>query len=109
MNQITAIAGSLFAVAIVVETVVCLAFLHHLRVRHPRQWLHAEQPLIWQDRTVLSARSTMLYLHQREYSYSLDRDGIDYCDRYRTVMLVAYWFTAITGFAALTTLALYGW
>ncbi|GAA5077314.1 hypothetical protein [Lysobacter panacisoli] len=109
MNQLTAVAGILFAAAIVVETVVWLAFLHRLKARHPQLWLHAEQPLIWQDRTVLSARSTMLYLHHREYVDSLDRDGIRYCDRYRTVMLAAYWFTAITGFAALMTLARYGW
>lgn len=109
MNQITSISGVLFAIAIAVETVVWLAFLHRLKVRHPQQWLHAEQPIIWQDRTVLSARSTMLYLHHREYADSLDGDGIRYCGRYRSLMLAAYWFTAITGFAALTSVALYGW
>ncbi|UHQ24715.1 hypothetical protein LVB77_08525 [Lysobacter sp. 5GHs7-4] len=109
MNQITAIASGVFAVAIAVETVVWLTFLHQLKVRHPRQWLHAEQPIIWQGRTVLSARSTMLYLHHRVYSDSFDRDGIHYCGRYRVVMLIAYWLTAITGFAALVTLTLYGW
>ncbi|MDI9239105.1 hypothetical protein QLQ15_09305 [Lysobacter sp. LF1] len=109
MNPFTAIAGTLFAAAIAVETAVWLAFLNRLRVRHPQQWLHAEQPIIWQDRTVMSARSTMLYLHHREYADSLDRDGIRYCDRYRAVMLLAYWFTAATGSAALMTLAFYGW
>lgn len=109
MNQVTTIASVLFAGAIAAETVVWVSFLHLLKVRHPQQWLHAQQPIIWQDRTVLSARSTMLYLHHREYADSLDADGIRYCNRYRSLMLVAYWLTAITGVATLTSLAFYGW
>ncbi|HEY0661449.1 MAG TPA: hypothetical protein VGD21_09055 [Lysobacter sp.] len=109
MNEFTTIACVIFAIAIAVETAVWVSFLHRLRARYPQQWLHAAQPAQWQDRTLLSARSTMLYLHQRDYLDSLDWDGMRYCGRHRSLMLAAYWFTAITGVAALTTLALYGW
>lgn len=65
MNKVTVIACVSFAFAMAVETLVWVAFLHRLRTRHPQQWLHASQPVLWQHRTLLSARSTMLYLHNR--------------------------------------------
>lgn len=109
MNQITLIACVSFAAAILVETLVSMLFLHRLRTRYPRQWMHAAQPRRWQDRTLLSARSTMNYLEQRDYLASQDGEGRRYCRRHRTIMLVAYWVTAATGLAALLALALYGW
>lgn len=109
MNKVTVIACVSFAFAMAVETLVWVAFLHRLRTRHPQQWLHASQPVLWQHRTLLSARSTMLYLHNQEYLDSMDRDGIRYCGHHRDLMLLAYWITAITGIAALLVLALHGW
>lgn len=109
MNQITAIACVLFALAIVVETAVWLAFLHRLKTQHPQQWVHAAQPILWQDRTLPRARSTMRYLHYREYLASLDGEGRRYCGRHRAIMLVAYWFTVTTGVAAVVAIAVYGW
>ena len=109
MNKITIIACTMFGIAIAMETAIWLTFLRRLKIRHPLQWLHAAQPVSWQDRTATSARSTMLYLHSREYLSSLDWEGIHYCGRNRTMMLAAYWLTALTGTALVFALALFGW
>lgn len=109
MNGITLIACLLFAGAIALETVVSMTFLSRLKSRYPQLWMHAEQPAFWQDRTLLSARSTMLYLFNRNYVESLDESGIRYCNRYRSIMLTAYGVTVIAGISALVTLALLGW
>jgi hypothetical protein len=109
MNRITIFTSKAFALAIAMETAIWLIFLRRLRVRHPRQWLHAAQPALWQDRTALSARVTMRYLHDRDYLSSADQEGMHYCGRGRTVMLATYWFTAFTGVGTLIALALDGW
>ena len=109
MKWITAIACVSFVVAMAVETAIWTTFLRRLRIRYPQQWLHAAQPLMWQDRTLLSARSTMLYLSNREYLESVDRDGARYCGRHRSLMLAAYWLTVAAGLVALMTLAFHGW
>jgi len=64
---------------------------------------------MWQDRTLLSARSTMLYLSNRDYLESLDLDGAHYCGRHRSLLLAAYWLTVAAGVTALLALALHGW
>ena len=109
MNGITLIACALFAGAMALETVVSMTFLSRLKSRHPQLWMHAAQPPLWQDRTLLSARSTMLYLLNRDYLDSLDEPGIRYCNRYRALMLAAYGVTVTAGVAALVALALHGW
>lgn len=109
MNQVTVAACVLFILAMAVETTVRLIFLRFLEMRHPGQWQHAAQPALWMDRTILSARSMMLYLQRRTYLASVDWDGGSYCDRHRTIMLTAYWFTVTTGATALIAIALYGW
>ncbi len=109
MNEITLIACILFGGAIALETVVSMTFLGRLRSRYPQLWMHAAQPPLWQDRTLLSARSTMLYLFNRDYVESLDESGIRYCNRYRALMLAAYGVTVTAGIAALVALALLGW
>ena len=62
MSQVTMTACVLFALAMAVESAVRLLFLHRLKIRHALQWTHAAQPVLWTDRTILSARSMMLYL-----------------------------------------------
>lgn len=108
MKWITTIACVSFAVTIAAETAVWTMFLHRLKNRYPQQWLHAAQPLMWQDRTPLSARSTMMYLSNRDYLESLDLDGAHYCGRYRSLLLATYWLTVAAGMAALTALAFHG-
>jgi len=108
MSQVAVIACVLFALAMAIESAVLLVFLRRLKMRHPRQWVHAAQPVLWTDRTILSARSIMLYLQHKTYLASVDWEGSRYCGRHRAVMLVAYWFTTITGIAALSAIAMYG-
>ena len=101
------IAFALFSLAVVLESAVWMTCLYRLRSRHPRQWRHAEQPR--QERTLLSARSTMLYFQHQTYLSSLDEGGMRFCNRNRTMMLGAYWLTVITGAALIITLAVSGW
>ena len=109
MSQPAAIAFVVFCLAMAVESVVWLTCLRQLKAKHPQQWLHAEQPLLWQNGTLLSARRTMLYFHHFIYLSSLDEDGIQFCNHRRTMMLSVYWLTAMAGAALLVTLALCGW
>lgn len=109
MSQVTVAACGLFALAMATESAVRLIFLYRLKVRHPRQWAHAAQPVHWKDRTILSARSTVLYLQHRTYLGSSDGAGSRYCGRHRAIMLGAYRLTLLTGFAALITIATHGW
>lgn len=109
MSQVTVAACVLFALAMAVESVVRLVFLHRLKIRHALQWTHAAQPVLWTDRTILSARSMMLYLQHKSYLDSSDWDGRRYCGRYRAIMLATYWFTVIAGAAALIAIFMYGW
>ena len=109
MNEITSIACALFAGAIALEFLVSMAFLGRIKARHSQLWMHGAQPSRLQDRTFLSARSTMLYLFNRDYLESLDESGIRYCNRYRVLMLTAYWVTVTAGIAALVAVALLGW
>jgi hypothetical protein len=109
MNHPTVIAFGLFCLAVILESAVWMTCLRRMKVQHPQQWLHAGQSPLWQDRTLLSARSTMLYFYSCTYLSSLDVDGIRFCNRNRTMMLSAYWLTAITGAALLVTLAIGGW
>lgn len=105
MKPVTVSACLLFAIAIAIETVVWITFLRGLKSRHPQQWMHAAQPARWHDRTVLSARSTMLYLLTREFMDSIDEAGARYCSRYRAILLLAYWCTVGAGIAAVVALA----
>lgn len=105
MKPVTVSACILFASAIAIETIVWMTFLRGLKLRHPEQWMHAAQPTRWHDRTVLSARSTMLYLLTREYMDSIDEAGTRYCSRYRSILLLAYWCTVLAGIAAVVALA----
>jgi hypothetical protein len=109
MNHPTVIALGLFCLAAILESAVWMTCLYRLKARHPQQWLHAEQPLLWQDRTLLSARRTMLYFQHQTYLSSLDEGGMRFCNRNRTMMLGAYWLTVITGAALVGTLAVNGW
>ncbi|HEV8693128.1 MAG TPA: hypothetical protein VGQ93_02920, partial [Lysobacter sp.] len=109
MNTPTVIALSGFLLAICLESVLLLVFLRVLRTRHPRQWAHAKQPLKWQERTVLSARRTMLYLKDYTFLDSVDRDGIRHCARNRLTMILFYWATVLTGLSLLATLVVWGW
>lgn len=109
VNMSTLIACAIFVGAVALESVVSMAFLGRLKARHPQLWMHAEQPPRWQDRTLLSARSTMLYLLNRDYLGSLDEPGIRYCERYRVPMLVAYGVTVTAGIVAVVALAFGGW
>lgn len=108
MNSLTIAAFVLFGMAVTVESAVWMTCLHRLRTRHPQQWRHAAQPPLWQDRTLLSARSTMRYFLYFDYQSSLDADGIRFCTRNRTRMLGAYWLTAITGALLLVALGVRG-
>jgi len=105
MKPVTVSACILFASAIAIETIVWMTFLRGLKSRHPQQWMHADQPTRWHDRTVLSARSMMLYLLTREYMDRIDEPGTHYCSRYRSILLVAYWCTVGAGIAAVVALA----
>ena len=105
----TATAFGLFSLAVVLESAVWMTCLHRLKSRHPDQWRHAEQPRLWQDRTLLDARNTMLYFKHHTYRSSLDENGIRFCSRNRTMMLGAYWLTVMTGAALVVTLAVSGW
>lgn len=104
-----AIAFGLFSLAVVLESAVWTTCLYRLKSRHPHQWQHAEQPLFWQDRTLLSARRTMVYFQDQTYLSSLDEGGMRFCNRNRTMMLGAYWLTVITGAAWVVTVAVSGW
>jgi len=106
MKPVTVSACILFASAIAIETIVYMTFLRGLKSRHPEQWMHAAQPTCWLDRTVLSARSTMLYVLTREYMGNIDEAGTRYCSRYRSSLLLAYWCTAVAGIAAVVALAM---
>lgn len=105
----TIIAFGLFGLAVALETAVWTTCLYRLKSRHPHQWQHAEQPLLWQDRTLLSVRRTMLYFQHQTYLFSLDEGGMRFCTRNRSMMLGAYWLTVITGAALVVTLAVSGW
>lgn len=107
MSNFGAVVLGVFCLAMAVESAVWMTCLHRLKTRHPQQWRHAAQPALWQDRTLLSARSTILYLHNREYLSSMDREGMNCCSRSRTVMLAAYWLTSVTGTATLAALAVH--
>ena len=98
-----------FVLAIALESAVSLRFLHRLRRRHPKQWAHASQPPLWQDRTLFSARETMLYLKDYAFASSQDFSGIRYCARNRALMLTVYWITAVAGVAFLVSVATNGW
>lgn len=106
---LTLLALGLFAFAMALESAVSLRFLHRLRRKHPKQWAHAAQPPLWQDRTLFSARETMLYLKDYAFVSSQDASGIRYCERHRAAMLAAYWITAVAGVAFLVSVATNGW
>lgn len=99
----------LFVSAMLLESAVWLRFLYRLQLRHPKQWAHASQPLLWRDRTLFNARDTMLYLKNHAFLSSQDSSGIHYCERNRATMLVVYWITAIAGTALLVSVAVHGW
>ncbi len=103
------IAFGFFSLAVVLESAVWATCLHRLRSRHPDQWQHAEQPLLWQDRTLISARRTMVYFQDQTYLSSLDEAGQRFCNRHRTMMLGVYWLTVMTGAALVVTLAVSVW
>ena len=105
----TVIALGIFSLAVVLESAVWMTCMYRLKARHPHQWRHAEQPELWQDRTLLSARNTMLYFQHQTYLSSQDEGGMRFCNRHRAMMLGAYWLTAITGAALVVTLAVSGW
>ena len=105
----TGIAFGLFSLAVVLESAVWATCLYRLKSRHPHQWQHAEQPLLWQGRTLLSARRTMVYFQDQTYLSSLDEGGMRFCNRNRTMMLGAYWLTVMAGAALVVTLAVSGW
>lgn len=105
----TLFALALFISAMALESAVWLRFLRRLRLQYPKQWAHASQPPLWRDRTLFSARDTMLYLKNYAFLSSQDSGGIRYCERNRATMLVVYWITAIAGAALLVSVAVHGW
>lgn len=112
--MLTTSAQTLFALvffvsAMALESAVWLRFLRRLERQHPKQWAHASQPPLWKDRTLFSARDTMLYLKDYAFASSQDANGIRYCERNRTTMLAVYWITAVAGVGLLVSVATSGW
>jgi hypothetical protein len=51
----------------------------------------------------------MLYLRDKSFRLSLDRNGTGHCNDNRRSMIFSYWATVITGCLLLSTVVLHGW
>ncbi|ALN92439.1 MULTISPECIES: hypothetical protein [Lysobacter] len=106
MNPTTALALIAFLMALLLEVLICLSFERRLRRLHPAQWRHSRENATGVRR---GARMLMIYLRDRSFRSSLDRDGVRYCNRNRSAMLISYWATPAAGLVLLGIACTTGW
>lgn len=108
MNVLTIITFTGFVLALSAESFIQARFWRLMRGRHPAQLAHfnieTSAPL-----ARYSARATMLYLRDKSFRLSQDRNGAGHCSDNRRSMIFSYWATVITGCLLLTAVALCGW
>lgn len=108
MNVFTIIAFAGFVLALSAESFIQARFWRLMQDRHPAQLAHFNvetgTPL-----ARYSARATMLYLRDKSFRLSLDRNGTGHCNDNRRSMIFSYWATAITGCVLICTVVLLGW
>jgi len=92
-NHPTTYAVILTIITMLITSVIQWTFLLRLKKSHKEQWHHAGSPTIWTDQSILSAWPTIKYLQQRLYLSSEDISGIDFCNKFRSPILIGYWLT----------------
>jgi hypothetical protein len=94
-NHPTTYAVIITIITMLVTSVIQWTFLLRLKKSHTEQWLHAGSPTIWSDQSILSAWPTIKYLQQKIYLSSENMSGINFCNKFRSPMLIGYWLTVI--------------
>ncbi|SDX36261.1 hypothetical protein [Lysobacter enzymogenes] len=109
MNALTIIACVGFALALSAESFIQAKFWRLMQDSHPAQLAHFNIETGRHPLARHSARATMLYLRDKSFRLSLDRNGTGHCNDNRRSMIFSYWATVITGCLLLSTVVLHGW
>lgn len=96
MHVFTATAFIGFVVALSIESFIQAKFWRLMQDLHPAQLAHFNSSSSKHPLARRNARSTMLYLRDRGFRLSFDRDGTGYCNDNRRSMIFSYWATTVT-------------
>lgn len=109
LNHPTVILSAVSVVALCAESWFSWQFLRRLKKEHSGLWLRSGRRTIWTDGDLISAFTTIKFLWKREYVPESQRPEIEFCESYRTPVVVSWALAAVSVLAFFVSFFAIGW